>query len=117
MRNLNDSENKLLGPDDSNESVSKKQGAQEIVDEDRKLHKRYEDLKCSINNQLAKAQEMLCQVQNYETAESNFDDWLRQENEAVNLIKKFACTSEDVNTELAKIQVQLLSSYYYIVTK
>lgn len=126
---MNESENELLDPDYSNKSVLlevesianqseapsfvNRQGAQEVVDENRKLHQRYEDLKCSTENQLVKAQELLCQVRDYEKALSNFDEWLRKEKEIVKLIKPIACTSEDINAELTKIQVLIISSLSY----
>lgn len=121
VSNLNGSENELLGPADFTDGTlqeefvqgpsiqkanfAKRQGAQEVDAEYRKLCKRHEDLKCSIDNQIVKAQELLCQVQKYETPLNDFVDWLRKVNESVNLINSVACTSEDINTELAKIQV------------
>ena len=116
----------MLGPDYSTKSVLQEvesvvnqsetpcfvngQGAQEVVDENKKLHQRYEDLKCNTENQLVKAQELLCQVRDYEKALSNFDEWFRKEKETVKLIKSIAYTSEDINDELTKIQVQIISS-------
>ena len=121
MSNLNESEDDLLGSDYSAKSVLQvesldtpsvtpcfvdRQGAQEVIDESEKLHKRYGDLKWSTENQLVKAQELLCQVKDYENARNNFDEWLRKEEESVKLIKSVAYTSEIINAELTKIQVQ-----------
>lgn len=112
---MNESKTELLGPDYSAQCAlqdkpeipvfANRQGAQQVVDEGRKLNKRYEDLKCSTDNIVAKAQELLCQVEDYEAALSNFNEWLGKEIETVNLITSFACTNEDINAELTKIQV------------
>ena len=123
MNNLNESEDDLLGSDYSAKNVLQvesldilsvtpcsvdMQGAQEVIDESEKLYKRYEDLKCSAENKLVKAQELLCQVKDYENALNNFDEWLRKEEESVKLIKSVAYTSEVIDVELTKIQVQLI---------
>lgn len=123
MSNLNESEDDLLGSDYSAKNVLQvesldilsvtpcsvdMQGAQEVIDESEKLYKRYEDLKCSTENKLVKAQELLCQVKDYENALNNFDEWLRKEEESVKLIKSVAYTSEVIDVELTKIQVQLI---------
>ena len=84
---------------------AKRQGAQEAVDEGKKLRKRYEDLKRRTDNRLVEVQDLLRRVQDYETALGNFGDWLREEKGTVNLIESFACTNEGINTELAKIKV------------
>ena len=84
---------------------AKRQGAQEAVDEGKKLRKRYEDLKRRTDNRLSEVQDLLRRVQDYETALGNFGDWLREEKGTVNLIESFACTNEGINTELAKIKV------------
>ena len=84
---------------------AKRQGAQEAVDEGKNLRKRYEDLKRSTDNRLVKVQDLLRQVQDYETALGNFGDWLREEKGTVNLIESFACTIEGINAELDKIKV------------
>ena len=84
---------------------AKRQGAQEAVDEGKKLRKRYEDLKRHTDNRLVEVQDLLRRVQDYETALGNFGDWLREEKGMVNLIESFACTNEGINTELAKIKV------------
>ena len=84
---------------------AKRQGAQEAVDEGRKLRKRYEDLKRSTDNRLTDVQDLLRRVQDYETALGNFGDWLREEKGTINLIESFACTNEGIKTELAKIKV------------
>ena len=83
-----------------------RQGAQEVIDESEKLHKRYGDLKWITENQLVKAQELLCQVKDYENARNNFDEWLRKEEESVKLIKSVAYTSEIIDAELTKLQVR-----------
>ena len=84
---------------------TKRGGAQEAVDEGRKLCKRYEDLKCSTDNRLIEVQDLLRRVQDYETALGSFGDWLREEKERVASIELYACTTEGINAELAKIQV------------
>jgi len=84
---------------------AKRQGAQEAVDEGKKLRKRYEDLKRRTDNRLAEVQDLLRRVQDYETALGSFGDWLREEKGIVNLIESFASTNEGINTELAKIKV------------
>lgn len=87
---------------------TKRQGAQEAVDEGKKLRKRYEDLKRSTDNRLAEVQDLLRRVQDYETALGNFGDWLREEKGTVNLIESFACTIEGINAELTKIKVWIV---------
>ena len=84
---------------------AKRGGAQEAVDEGRKLRKRYEDLKRNTDNRLIEVQDLLRKVQDYETALGSFGDWLREEKGTVNLIESFACTTEGINAELAKIKV------------
>ncbi|XP_065889965.1 microtubule-actin cross-linking factor 1-like isoform X3 [Dysidea avara] len=83
---------------------AKRGGAQEAVDEGRKLRKRYEDLKRNTDNRLIEVQDLLRKVQDYETALGSFGDWLREEKGTVNLIESFACTTEGINAELAKIK-------------
>ena len=90
---------------------TKRGGAQEAVDEGRKLCKRYEDLKRSTDNRLIEVQDLLRRVQDYETALGSFGDWLREEKGTVNLIESFACTTEGINAELAKIKVLYCSVY------
>ena len=84
---------------------ARRQGAQEAVDEGRRLRKRYEDLKRSTDNRLSEVQDLLRRVQDYETALGNFGDWLREEKGTVNLIESFAPTLEGINIELTKIKV------------
>ena len=82
-----------------------REGVQEAIDEGRKLRKRYKDLKRNTDNRLIEVQDLLRRVQDYETALGSFGDWLREEKGTVNLIESFACTTEGINAELAKIQV------------
>ena len=83
----------------------KRQGAQEAVDDCRKLRKRYEELKRSTDNRLIEVQDLLRRVQDYERALGSFGDWLREEKGTVNLIESFACTTEGINAEIAKLKV------------
>jgi len=125
---LNESESRLLGPDHSIKIISqeklessvdkpqtpefaKRQGAQEVVDGGRKLRKRYEDLKRSTDNRLAEVQDLLHRVQDYETALGNFDDWLSEEEETVNLMESFVCNIEDIDAKLVQMKVYIISSY------
>lgn len=105
-KTLESSVDKPLVPD-----FTKRQGGQEAVDEGIKLCRRYEDLKRSLENKLAKVQEFLHQVQNYETSLNAFDEWLRKQKENVDSVKLCTCTIEKINTELATIKVININSY------
>ena len=87
---------------------SKRQGAEEAVDESRKLLERFEGLKHCTAQWLKEAQDLLQKVKNYESSLGNFIDWLRKEAQILNSINSFACTTEDISVELTKIKVAKL---------
>lgn len=86
-------------------NFAKRQGAQEVVSENKQLNKRYEDLKCSLENQLIKVQEFLLRVQTFESSLSDLDEWLIKEKESVDSIELCACTIEKITSELTVIKV------------
>ena len=102
---LESSVDKLLIPD-----FAKREGAQEVVSRGRKLRKRYDDFKCSLENQLAVVQAFLLQVQNYEASLGVVEEWLKKEKEIIDSIELTTCTTEKINSELIMIKVTNVSS-------
>lgn len=102
---LESSVDKLLIPD-----FAKREGAQEVVSRGRKLCKRYDDFKCSLENQLAVVQGFLLQVQNYEASLGVVEEWLKKEKEIIDSIELTTCTTEKINSELIMIKVTNVSS-------
>ena len=90
---------------ESSANLPKRSGAQEVADQAKSRSIIFKDLQGSIDSQLLEIQGMLQRVQDYETAQGSFGDWLEEYIQTVQSIESFACTTEGINTELAKIKV------------
>ena len=93
---------------ESSVDLSNRQGAEEAVNESRKLLERFEGLKHCTAQWLKEAQDLLQKVKDYETSLGSFVGWLREEVQTLNLIKSFACATEDIIVGLTKIKVTRL---------
>lgn len=89
---------------------AKRQGAEEAVDRGKKLRKRYEDFKCSLERQFDVLQDFLLQVENYETSLGTVDEWLKKEKEIISSIELGTCATEKLHSDLLMIKVTDVNS-------